>query len=310
MGCSAGLLPGHALQHRSMGGGGKPAIIFVDPFAENQAFAGMPGLPPPRPLDARAAVQDLGREIRPHPSGGGSDVCLADQRNVGRPPGGGAEPALDGIARRRAGARRGDPGAALGHRRHQCRILRDHQRRRYPAAAADRLRQRRNDRCRKRRRSKCRSAPPSFGHEAGGQAASAGGPIVGNDRQRLSRRGSGAGHAGRGEGAAEAKPETTKAETAKPETIKRSVKPINVILVGDADMLMDRNWIQQQNCSDSRSPRRSPTTATSSSTRSSRCPAVRRCRICAGAASRGVRSSSFNRWKRRPTSASAPRSSS
>ncbi len=29
------------------------------------------------------------------------------------------------------------------------------------------------------------------------------------------------------------------------ETLKRSVKPINVILVGDADMLMDRNWIQQ-----------------------------------------------------------------
>jgi ABC-type uncharacterized transport system involved in gliding motility auxiliary subunit len=33
---------------------------------------------------------------------------------------------------------------------------------------------------------------------------------------------------------------------AKGETIKRSVKPINVILVGDVDMLMDRNWIQQQ----------------------------------------------------------------
>jgi ABC-type uncharacterized transport system involved in gliding motility auxiliary subunit len=29
-------------------------------------------------------------------------------------------------------------------------------------------------------------------------------------------------------------------------TLKRSAKPINVILVGDADMLMDRNWIQQQ----------------------------------------------------------------
>jgi len=32
----------------------------------------------------------------------------------------------------------------------------------------------------------------------------------------------------------------------KGETLKRSTKPINVILVGDADMLMDRNWIQQQ----------------------------------------------------------------
>jgi ABC-type uncharacterized transport system involved in gliding motility auxiliary subunit len=28
--------------------------------------------------------------------------------------------------------------------------------------------------------------------------------------------------------------------------LKRSAKPVNVILVGDADMLMDRNWIQQQ----------------------------------------------------------------
>jgi gliding motility-associatede transport system auxiliary component len=34
--------------------------------------------------------------------------------------------------------------------------------------------------------------------------------------------------------------------TAKGETLKRSVKPINVILVGDVDMLMDRNWVQQQ----------------------------------------------------------------
>ena len=40
----------------------------------------------------------------------------------------------------------------------------------------------------------------------------------------------------------------TKTEAAKrpTETLKRSVKPVNVILVGDADMLMDRNWIQQQ----------------------------------------------------------------
>ncbi|MBV9968896.1 MAG: GldG family protein [Xanthobacteraceae bacterium] len=32
----------------------------------------------------------------------------------------------------------------------------------------------------------------------------------------------------------------------KGETLKRSAKPVNVVLVGDADMLMDRNWIQQQ----------------------------------------------------------------
>jgi len=43
------------------------------------------------------------------------------------------------------------------------------------------------------------------------------------------------------------KPETEKTAAAKSEgtTLKRSVKPVNVILVGDADMLMDRNWIQQ-----------------------------------------------------------------
>src|SRR5216684_2680705 len=45
----------------------------------------------------------------------------------------------------------------------------------------------------------------------------------------------------------EAKPEAAKPADAKPagEVIKRSAKPANVILVGDADMLMDRNWIQQ-----------------------------------------------------------------
>jgi ABC-type uncharacterized transport system involved in gliding motility auxiliary subunit len=49
----------------------------------------------------------------------------------------------------------------------------------------------------------------------------------------------------------EAKPETAKADESKKDeakaaenTLKKSVKPANVILVGDADMLMDRNWIQ------------------------------------------------------------------
>jgi ABC-type uncharacterized transport system involved in gliding motility auxiliary subunit len=50
----------------------------------------------------------------------------------------------------------------------------------------------------------------------------------------------------------DAKPDEAKPDAAKPEaaaaaeTLKRSAKPINVILVGDADMLMDRNWVQQQ----------------------------------------------------------------
>jgi ABC-type uncharacterized transport system involved in gliding motility auxiliary subunit len=49
----------------------------------------------------------------------------------------------------------------------------------------------------------------------------------------------------------EAKPEAAKADEAKKDeakptdnTLKKSAKPANVILVGDADMLMDRNWIQ------------------------------------------------------------------
>ncbi len=46
----------------------------------------------------------------------------------------------------------------------------------------------------------------------------------------------------------DAKPDTVKSDAPKPadDTLKHSAKPANVILVGDADMLMDRNWIQQQ----------------------------------------------------------------
>ncbi len=50
----------------------------------------------------------------------------------------------------------------------------------------------------------------------------------------------------------ESKPDAANDDSKKAETeaggatLKRSSKPINVILVGDADMLMDRNWIQQQ----------------------------------------------------------------
>jgi ABC-type uncharacterized transport system involved in gliding motility auxiliary subunit len=44
------------------------------------------------------------------------------------------------------------------------------------------------------------------------------------------------------------KSDTTKPDAAKGtgDTIKRSTKPLNVILVGDTDMLMDRNWIHEQ----------------------------------------------------------------
>jgi ABC-type uncharacterized transport system involved in gliding motility auxiliary subunit len=40
---------------------------------------------------------------------------------------------------------------------------------------------------------------------------------------------------------------TDDAAKAAGDTIKKSAKPANVILVGDADMLMDRNWIQMHN---------------------------------------------------------------
>jgi ABC-type uncharacterized transport system involved in gliding motility auxiliary subunit len=43
-----------------------------------------------------------------------------------------------------------------------------------------------------------------------------------------------------------ATPEAPKPEDGSAETVKRSTKPLNVILVGDADMLMDRNWIRTQ----------------------------------------------------------------
>jgi ABC-type uncharacterized transport system involved in gliding motility auxiliary subunit len=42
----------------------------------------------------------------------------------------------------------------------------------------------------------------------------------------------------------EAKNETKDHGNEAGSTIKKSVKPVNVILVGDADMLMDRNWVQ------------------------------------------------------------------
>jgi ABC-type uncharacterized transport system involved in gliding motility auxiliary subunit len=56
----------------------------------------------------------------------------------------------------------------------------------------------------------------------------------------------------------EANPEGARSESKKDEakkddaktaenTIKKSLKPANVILVGDADMLMDRNWVQMHN---------------------------------------------------------------
>ena len=50
----------------------------------------------------------------------------------------------------------------------------------------------------------------------------------------------------------------------------------NLVLVGDVDILSDRLWVQAQNFLGQRLVRRSPTTATSSSTRSTICPAAPR----------------------------------
>src|SRR6202035_5412440 len=58
--------------------GGNAAMIFVDPYAENQLS------PPGRAagksnLDPRAAVQGLGREVRHRACGGRSGLCAADR---------------------------------------------------------------------------------------------------------------------------------------------------------------------------------------------------------------------------------------
>ncbi len=42
-------------------------------------------------------------------------------------------------------------------------------------------------------------------------------------------------------------PKAPEGVTAKAEPLAKNVKPVNVILVGDADMLMDRTWIQRRN---------------------------------------------------------------
>ncbi len=87
-----------------------------------------------------------------------------------------------------------------------------------------------------------RSAPPPGRHAREHDAAGAGGAPLGHARQRLSGRTS-EGAEPIGDQAGEAKPEQP-ARRRRRSSARAS--RINVILVGDADMLMDRNWIQQQ----------------------------------------------------------------
>ena len=100
---------------------GKPTIVFVDPFAENQMGPG--GQPMP---DASSTLEPLfkawGVTFDPTKVVGDSTYALQTQRNVGGRAGGDAEPALAGAARRRAGQGRGDPGAALRDRDDRCRV--------------------------------------------------------------------------------------------------------------------------------------------------------------------------------------------
>jgi ABC-type uncharacterized transport system involved in gliding motility auxiliary subunit len=220
---------------------GKPAIIFVDPFAENQMGPG--GMPMP---DANSTLEplfkawgvtfDTGKVV------GDSTYSLQTQRTVaGRPVvvqnlpwlalrtgalardeailaqlstivmtnAGSFETTKDGIGLRPLLTASGNA------------VMID------AAAAADRI----GDPRRLLSGQKRVDKPPVLAARLTGTVDSAfpdGPPAAAKDP-------------------AAATPEPAADAAAKGETLKRSAKPINVILVGDADMLMDRNWIQRQN---------------------------------------------------------------
>src|SRR5271170_263000 len=224
---------------------GKPAIFFVDPFAENQLPPrGMPGLPPTQTASTLEPLfKAWGVKFDPAQVVGDSTYALQTQRNVGGRPvvsqnlpwlalrgdalardeailaqlsaivltnAGGFETTKDGVTLRPLLTASGnavmiDAAVAGDRNADPRRLLSGMKRTDKPPVLAARL------------SGTLDSAYPDGPPEP---ATSPSAP----------------------EGAAETKPEATKAET-----LKRSVKPVNVILVGDADMLMDRNWIQQQN---------------------------------------------------------------
>jgi ABC-type uncharacterized transport system involved in gliding motility auxiliary subunit len=217
---------------------GKPAIIFVDPFAENQANSPMPGLPTPQiPSTLEPLFTTWGVKFDTTKVVGDPTYSLQTQRNVGGRPvvaqnlpwlalrgdalardeailaqlsaivvtnAGAFETTKDGVTLRPLLTASGNAvlidAATAGDRNADPRRL---------LSGLKRL-----------------DKPPVLAARLSGTVDSAfpdGAPAP----------------------AAGTTPEA--APAAKTETLKRSVKPLNVILVGDADMLMDRNWIQQQN---------------------------------------------------------------
>jgi ABC-type uncharacterized transport system involved in gliding motility auxiliary subunit len=236
---------------------GKPAIFFVDPFAENQLpVGGMPGMPPP--TQPSSTLEPLfkawGVKFDPAQVVGDSTYALQTQRNVGGRPvvsqnlpwialrgdalardeailaqlsaivltnAGAFETTKDGVTLRPLLTASGnavmiDAAVAGDRNADPRRLLAGMKRTDKPPVVAARL-----------------SGTLDSAYPDGSPASATPKPDAAADP-------------------ATDKPEATKTEaakpeTTKPETIKRSVKPVNVILVGDADMLMDRNWIQQQN---------------------------------------------------------------
>jgi ABC-type uncharacterized transport system involved in gliding motility auxiliary subunit len=217
---------------------GKPAIIFVDPFAENQANSPMPGLPTPQiPSTLEPLFTTWGVKFDTTKVVGDPTYSLQTQRNVGGRPvvaqnlpwlalrgdalardeailaqlsaivvtnAGAFETTKDGVTLRPLLTASGNA------------VLID------AATAGDRNADPRRLLSGLKRVDK----PPVLAARLSGTVDSAfpdGAPAP----------------------AAGTTPEA--APAAKTETLKRSIKPLNVILVGDADMLMDRNWIQQQN---------------------------------------------------------------
>jgi ABC-type uncharacterized transport system involved in gliding motility auxiliary subunit len=236
---------------------GKPAIFFVDPFAENQLpVGGMPGMPPP--VQTSSTLEPLfkawGVKFDPAQVVGDSTYALQTQRNVGGRPmlsqnlpwmalrgdalardeailaqlsaivltnAGAFETTKDGVTLRPLLTASGnavmiDAAVAGDRNADPRRLLSGMKRTDKPPVLAARL-----------------SGTLDSAYPDGSPAVAAPKPDAAANPETD-------------------KPEATKTEGAKTEatkteTIKRSVKPVNVILVGDADMLMDRNWIQQQN---------------------------------------------------------------
>jgi ABC-type uncharacterized transport system involved in gliding motility auxiliary subunit len=230
---------------------GKPAIFFVDPFAENQLpVGGMPGMPPPPQTSStlEPLFKAWGVKFDPAQVVGDSTYALQTQRNVGGRPvlsqnlpwialrgdalardeailaqlsavvltnAGAFEATKDGVTLRplltgSSNAVLIDAATAGDRNADPRRLLSGMKRTEKPPVLAARL-----------------SGTLDSAYPDGPPGATTPKPDAAANPEAD-------------------KTETTKTETIKTETIKRSVKPINVILVGDADMLMDRNWIQQQ----------------------------------------------------------------